>query len=73
MMPLNYILKKYTGLCYKFTKSQKKINHIKYKDDINVFARNEKELETLIEIIRIYSQDIRMEFDMCHADNKDWN
>ena len=33
-----------------------------YMDDINLFAKNEKELETLIRTIRIYSQDIGMEF-----------
>ena len=31
-------------------------------DDIKLFAKNEKELETLIHTVRIYSQDIRMEF-----------
>ena len=31
-------------------------------DDIKLFAKNEKELETLIHAVRIYSQDIRMEF-----------
>ena len=30
-------------------------------DDIELFARNEKEMETLIYTVRIYSQDIRME------------
>ena len=33
-----------------------------YMDDIKLFAKNEKELETLILAVRIYSQDIRMEF-----------
>ena len=31
-----------------------------YKDDIKLFAKNKKELETLIPAVRIYSQD--MEF-----------
>ena len=30
--------------------------------DIKLFAKNERELETLIHTIRIYSQDIGMEF-----------
>ena len=30
-------------------------------NDIKLFAKNEKELETLIHAVRIYSQDIRME------------
>ena len=31
-------------------------------DDIKLFAKNEKELETLIQTVRIYNQDIGMEF-----------
>ena len=31
-------------------------------DDLKLFAKNEKELETLIHTVRIYSQDIGMEF-----------
>ena len=33
-----------------------------YMDDIKLFAKNERELETLIKALRIYSQDIGMEF-----------
>ena len=33
-----------------------------YVDDINLFIKNEKESETLIQAVRIYSQDIGMEF-----------
>ena len=33
-----------------------------YMDDIKQFAKNEKELETLIPAVRIYSKDIGMEF-----------
>ena len=33
-----------------------------YIDDIKLFAKNEKGLETLIHAVRIYSQDIVMEF-----------
>ena len=31
-------------------------------DDLNFFAKNKRKLETLIQTVRIYSQDIRMEF-----------
>ena len=33
-----------------------------YVDDIKLFAKNEKELMTLIQTVRIYSQDIGMGF-----------
>ena len=35
-----------------------------YIDDIKLFVKNEKELETLIQAVRLYSQDIGMEFDI---------
>ena len=39
-----------------------------YMDDIKIFAKNEKELKSLIHTIRIYSE---MEFvsEVCHAHN----
>ena len=61
MIPLNHILRKCTAE-YKLSKSQEKINHLMYMDDIKLFAKNEKELETLIHAVRIYSQDVGMEF-----------
>ena len=61
MMSLNHILRKCTA-GYKLSRLQEKINHLMYMDDIKIFAKNEKELETLIHTVRIYSQDIRMEF-----------
>ena len=60
-MPLNHILRKCTA-GYKPCKLEEKINHLMYMDDIKLFAKNEKELETLIHAVRIYSQDIGMEF-----------
>ena len=44
-----------------------------YRDVIEIFAENEKELKTLIQII-IYRQDIGREFGMekWHADNENW-
>ena len=61
MRPANHILRK-CAAGYKFSRSQEKINHLMYMDDIKLFAKNEKELETLIHAVRIYSQDIGMEF-----------
>ena len=41
MMPLNHILRKCTA-GYKLSRSQKKINHLMYTDDIKILAKNEK-------------------------------
>ena len=52
---------KCTGGC-KLYKSQEKINHLMYMDDIKLFAKKEKQLETLIQAVRIHNDDIGMEF-----------
>ena len=49
-MPLNHILRKCTA-GYKLCRSPEKIN---YMDDVKLFAKNEKELGTLINAVRIY-------------------
>ena len=59
-MPLNHILRKSTAR-YKLSRSQEKVNHLMYMDDIKLFAKNEKELETPIHKVRIYSRDMKME------------
>ena len=61
MMPLNHILPKCTA-GYKLSRSQEKINRLMYMDDIILVAKKEKELENLIQAVRIYNQDIGMEF-----------
>ena len=47
MMPPNHIHRKCTAR-YKLSRSKEKINHQMYMDNITLFAKNEKELETLI-------------------------
>ena len=61
MMPLNYILRKFTARC-KLSKSQENINHLLYMDGVKLFAKNGKELENLMNAVKIYRQDIGMEF-----------
>ena len=60
MMPLNHILRKCTA-GYNFQIAREDQSPM-YMDDIKLFAKNEKELETLIHAVRIYSQDRGMEF-----------
>ena len=61
MIPLNHIIRKCTA-GYKLRKSQEKINHLMYMDDIKLFAKNEEGLVTRIHAVRIYNQNIGMEF-----------
>ena len=73
MMQLNQILRKCTAR-YKLRRSQEKIDHLMYLNDTKLFANNEKEMETLIHAVKIYSQDIGMEFGIkrCHASYEMW-
>ena len=59
MMPLSHILRICTAW-YKLSKSLEKINPLMYMDNIKHFAQNEKELPTLIQIVRMFSQYIGM-------------
>ena len=61
MITLNHIFRKCTPR-YKLSTSQEKINHLMYMDNKKLLAKNEKELETLINAVKIYSQDVEMEF-----------
>ena len=54
MMPLNHILRKCTT-GYKLSKTQEMITHLMYMDHIKLFAKNEKELEILIQTENIES------------------
>ena len=60
---MNNILRK-CAAGYKLSRLQEKINHLMYMDDIKLFAKNEREQETPIHAIRIYSQDIGIVFGM---------
>ena len=60
-MPLNHILRKCTTR-YKLSRSQEKTNQQMCMDGIKLFPTNGKELETLIHAVRIYIQNIGMDF-----------
>ena len=47
---------------HRFTISFGNINHLMYMDDTDLFEKSEKELETLIQIIRKYNQNIEIKF-----------
>jgi hypothetical protein len=58
--PLSDIINK-SKYGYKF-KSGTKINHLMYMDDIKLYAKTEREIDSLIHLTRIFSNDIGMSF-----------
>ena len=57
----NLILRK-AKAAYEFSGSKEKINHLLFMDDLKLYSRNEKELDSLVQTIRVCSKHIGMEF-----------
>ena len=47
---------------YQLKKGGSRINHLMFMDDIKLFGRGTKEIDTLVQTVRIVSGDIKMEF-----------
>ena len=62
LIPLSIILND-TDLGYKI-ENHGKINHLLFMDDLKLYARSERELDSLVQTVRIFSDDIGMEFGM---------
>ena len=61
LIPLSLILRK-AKAAYEFAGSREKINHLLFMDDLKLYSKSEKELDSLIQTVRIFSEDIGMEF-----------
>ena len=61
LIPLTHILRK-SKAGYEFSKTGEKVNNLLFMDDLKLYAKNEKSLDSLIQTVRIFSKDIGMEF-----------
>ena len=61
LIPLTVILHK-PEIAYQFSSNREKIHHLLFMDDLTIYAKNEKGLESLIQTVRIFSDDIDIEF-----------
>ena len=61
LIPLSLILRK-AKAAYKFSESKEKINHLLFMDDLNLYSRCEKGLDSLVQTVRVFNEDIGMEF-----------
>ena len=61
LIPLSLILRK-TKAAYEFSESKEKINHLLFMDDLKLHSRSEKGLNSLVQTVRVFSEDIGMEF-----------
>ena len=61
MIPLTLVLRQ-TKPSYEVKKGGKKINHVLFMDDLKLFVKNEDKIDSLINTVRIFSKEIKMEF-----------
>ena len=61
MIPLTLVLRQ-TKASYELKKGGKKINHLLFLDDLKQFAKNEDQIDNLVNTVRIFSEGIKMEF-----------
>ena len=59
LIPLTIILKQ---LGYQISKNTAKISHLLYMDDLKLYGKSTAELESLLNSVRTFSNDISMEF-----------
>ena len=61
MIPLTLVLRQ-TKASYKVKNGGKKINHLLLMGDLELFAKNEERMSILVNTVRIFSEDIKMDF-----------
>ena len=61
LLPLTHILRG-AAPGYHFASNGQKVNHLLFMDDLKLYASNEKSLESLIQVVRVFSNVIGMEF-----------
>ena len=61
MIPLSLILRK-AKAGNEFSESKEKINHLLFMDDLKLYSQSEKGLDSLVQTVRVFSEDIGMEF-----------
>ena len=61
LVPLSIVLRKVKA-GYKLGKKEGKVNHLLFIDILKLYGKIEKELKLLVNIVRIFSEDIMVEF-----------
>ena len=61
LIPLSFILTKVKA-SYELSESKEKIDHLLFMDDLKLYSRSEKRLDSLVQTVCVFSEDIGMEF-----------
>ena len=61
MVPLTWLLRRAkTG--YAWGNKGFKLNHLLFMDDLKLFAKSKKQIDSLVQTVHIFSEDIGMQF-----------
>ena len=63
LLPLTHILRE-TGMGYQLEKNEAKVNHLFFMDDLKLYGKHDKEIDSLIKTVWQCSKDIKMDFDI---------
>ena len=55
LIPLSLILRKVKA-AYEFSESKEKINHLLFMDDLKLYSRSEKGLDSLVQTVRVFME-----------------
>ena len=61
MLPLTLLLKR-ERLGYQLGEERRLINHLLFMDDLKLYARDKEDLDKLLNVVKVFSDDIGMEF-----------
>ena len=61
LLSLSHILRE-TGMGYQLEKNGSKVNHLFFMDDLKLYGKNDKEIDSLIKTVWQCSKDIKLEF-----------
>ena len=61
LLPLTHILRE-TGMGYQVEKNGAKVNHLFFMDNLKLYGKNDKEIDSLIKTVWQCSEDIKREF-----------
>ena len=61
MIPLSLLLRKVKA-SYEWGRKEFKLNHLLFMDDLKLFGKSEDQIDSLVQTVLIFSEDIGMEF-----------
>ena len=61
MIPLSLLLRKVKA-SYEWGRKEFKLNHVLFMDDLKLFGKSEDQIDSLIQTVFMFSEDIGTEF-----------